>query len=50
MFVKYFREKLKLFLGSFCLTFDQMLVVTFEAYIKTDEITSPCDVSSLVIL
>ena len=50
MFVTYFREKLKIFLGSFCWTYDQMLVVTFEAYIKTDEITSPCDVSSLVIL
>jgi len=25
-----------------------MLVVTFEAYLKTDEITSPCDVIHLL--
>ena len=30
--------------------FDQMLVVTFETYLKTDEMTSPCDVNSLVVL
>ena len=49
MFVKNFREELKIFLGSFCSTFDQMLLVTCEAYLKTDEITSTCEVISLVI-
>ena len=49
VFVQHFREKLNTFMGSLCLKFDEMLVVSFERYSKTDKITRPCGVTSLVI-
>ena len=49
MFDNYLSEKLKILLDSFCRAFDLVMVVTFEAYLKTDDRTCPCDVNSFVI-
>ena len=46
---RYFRVKLKMFFIKLCWTFDQSLVVVFEAYLRIDDITNPCDVNSFVI-